>query len=104
MSQLTAGEAPQRFYVFYFDDALEGAHAHRVVLDAGLPHRVQKYNESVYAGATSLGRGWGRIYVPEAEIENFMELTGNSLAPEPGLYVDGAGAGNPGCLGWLFGR
>ena len=104
MSDLAAGAPPLRFYVFYFDDALEGAHAHRVVLDSGLPHRVQKFSESAYVGATALGRGWGRIYVPEGELDRFMELTGNTLAPEPELYVDGEGAGNPGCLGWLFGR
>lgn len=104
MGASAAGAPPLRFYVFYFDDALEGAHVHRVVLDSGLPHRVQKFSESVYAGATALGRGWGRIYVPEAELERFMELTGNTLAPEPEMYVDGAGAGNPGCLGWLFAR
>ncbi len=94
-------EAPLRFYVFYFDDNLEGEHTYRIVLDNEVPHRLQKYQESAYAGAMSLGRGWGRIYIPEAALDEFMRLTGNRLAPEPDMYVDPV-PGTParGCLWW----
>lgn len=98
-----AREAPLRFYEFVLDDILEGEHVYQVVRDHAVPHRVHKYHESAYAGASSLNRVWGRLYIPEAELERFMALTGNRLAPEPVLHVDGAGAGRPGCLAWLFG-
>ena len=90
---------PLRFYVFYFEDALEGQHTYQVVLDHEVPHRLQKFEMSAYPGSLNLGRGWGRIYVPEAELDRFMALTGNRLAPEPEMYVDQAtGQGNTGCL------
>ena len=79
---------PLRFYVFYFEDALEGEHVYATVKAAKLPHRLQKFYSSAYAGATSLGRGWGRVYVPEGAIDDFMTLTGNRLAPEPEMYVE----------------
>lgn len=97
-------DPPLRFYVFYFDDALEGEHAHRVVLDNDLPHLIQKFAVSAYGGAVGLNRGWGRIYVPEPELERFMALTRNRFAPEPELYVPGGARGDGsergGCLAW----
>lgn len=82
---------PQRYYIFYFDLALEGEQTYAAVLAARMPHRLQKFYASAYAGATSLGRGWGRIYIPEQELQRFMRLTGNRLAPEPEMYVEGGG-------------
>ena len=75
--------------MFYFDLALEGEQTYAKVLSSRMPHRLQKFYASAYAGATSLGRGWGRIYIPEQEIDRFMTLTGNRLAPEPDMYVEG---------------
>ena len=89
-------DARQRYYVFYFDLALEGEQTYAKVLEARLPHRLQKFYASAYAGATSLGRGWGRIYIPEGEIERFMQLTSNRLAPEPEMYVEGGAAAGEG--------
>ena len=83
---------PRRYYVFYFDLEIEGEETYARVLEAKIPHRLQKFYASAYAGATSLGRGWGKIYIPEEEIERFMALTGNRLAPEHGMYVEGAAA------------
>ncbi len=80
---------PRRYYVFYFDMALEGEQTYDKVLKAEMPHRLQKFYASAYAGATSLGRGWGKIYIPEQEIDRFMALTGNRLAPEPDMYTEG---------------
>lgn len=88
--------APRRYYVFYFDLELEGEQTYARVIEAQMPHRLQKFYASAYAGATSLGRGWGKIYIPEGEIERFMKLTGNRLAPEPEMYVEGATGGEPG--------
>jgi len=94
-----ASKEPVRFYDFYFDDDLEGEHTYRIVLDNDVPHRLQKYHESAYAGAMNLGRGWGRIFIPEGELERFMELTGNRLAPEPDLHIDEpAKSSGSGCL------
>ncbi len=81
---------PRRYYVFYFDLAIEGEQTYARVLKAHMPHRLQKYYSSAYAGATSLGRGWGKVFIPEQELERFMALTGNRLAPEPEMYVEGA--------------
>ena len=83
-------ERPRRYYVFYFDLELEGEQTYARVLEARMPHRLQKYYTSAYAGATSLGRGWGKIYIPEQELDRFMALTSNRLAPEPEMYVEGA--------------
>ena len=82
-------DTAHRYYVFYFDLALEGEQTYDKVLEARMPHRLQKFYASAYAGATSLGRGWGRIYIPEGELQRFMRLTGNRLAPEPEMYVEG---------------
>lgn len=93
--------APLRFYVFYFDDALEGQHTHQVVLDNEVPHRLQKFEMSAYPGSLNLGRGWGRIYIPEGALDRFMTLTGNRLAPEPDMYVDPSPQQQAGgCLFW----
>ena len=89
-------DRPRRYYVFYFDLELEGEQTYARVLEARMPHRLQKFYASAYAGATSLGRGWGRIYIPEREIERFMALTGNRLAPEPEMYVEGRPEGGEG--------
>ena len=83
---------PRRYYVFYFDLEIEGEETYAKVLEARMPHRLQKFYASAYAGATSLGRGWGKIYIPEEEIDGFMSLTGNRLAPEPGMYTEASGA------------
>ena len=77
---------------------------YRIVLDNAVPHRLQKFQESAYAGAMSLNRDWGKLYIPEGELDNFMALTGNRLAPEVELHVDGSGAKNKGCLGFLMGK
>ena len=77
-----------RYYVFYFDDALEGEYAYGIVRDNELPHRIQKFQTSAYAGALGLGHGWGKIYVPEFGLEEFMRLTHNRLAPEPEMYTE----------------
>ncbi len=82
--------APRHYYVFYFDLPLEGEQTYAKVLKAQMPHRLQKYYASAYAGATSIGRGWGKIYIPERELDRFMALTGNRLAPEPEMYTEGA--------------
>ena len=95
-------EQALRFYVFYFDSDLEGEHTYQIVLKHKLPHRLHKYTESAYGGAMNLSRGWGRILIPEPEIDLFMELTGNRLAPEPEMHVDG-GATRSGCLGLFAG-
>lgn len=92
MSPSSPTDHPRRYYVFYFDLELEGEQTYARVLDAGMPHRLQKFYASAYAGATSLNRGWGRIYIPEAELDRFMRLTGNRLAPEPDMYVEASGA------------
>ena len=84
---------PRRYYIFYFDLEIEGEETYALVLDARMPHRLQKYYASAYAGATSLGRGWGKIYIPEQEIDRFMALTGNRLAPEPGMYTEAVSGG-----------
>ena len=92
---------PLRFYVFYFEDALEGRHTYQVVLDNEVPHRLQKFEMSAYPGSLNIGRGWGKIYIPEGALDNFMELTSNRLAPEPDMYVDPVpGAERGGCLWW----
>ena len=81
-------EEPRRFYVFYFDSPLEGEQALARAQERGVPHRLQKFYSTAYAGAISLGRGWGRIYVPEGALRDFMEANHNQLAPEPELYVE----------------
>lgn len=91
------------FYVFYFDTAFEGEKVYAQVIAAQMPHRLQKFHSSAYAGATSLGRGWGRIYIPEAALETFMELTNNQLAPEPELYTEQVSPPAQGCLGSMLG-
>lgn len=77
---------------------------YRIVLDNAIPHRLQKFQESAYAGAMSLNRGWGKIYIPEAELNRFMEITGNRLAPEVEMHVDAGGSERKGCLGFLMGK
>lgn len=89
-------DRPRRYYVFYFDLELEGEQTYARVLEAGMPHRLQKFYASAYAGATSLNRGWGKIYIPELEIDRFMALTGNRLAPETEMYVEQSGASSEG--------
>ena len=80
------------WYVFYFDTALEGEQVLARVLELKLPHRLQKFHSTAYAGAISLGRGWGRIYVPDFALEEFMRATNNQLAPEPELHIEEAAA------------
>lgn len=77
---------------------------YNIVLDNQVPHRLQKFQESAYGGAMSLNRPWGKIYIPEAELDRFMLLTGNRLAPEVEMHVDGNRAKNKGCLGFLMGK
>ena len=96
---------PLRFYVFVIDSDLEGEHVYQTVLTRQIPHRLQKFRESAYGGAMSLGRVWGKLYIPEGALDLFMEATNNTLAPEPELYTEAAPTGEHrrGCLGWLFG-
>jgi hypothetical protein len=101
---LSEPTAPLRFYVFFLHDKIEGEHVYAIVQQNELPHRLQKFQESAYAGAMSLNRDWGKLYIPEAELDRFMELTGNRLAPEVEMHVDGGGAKNKGCLGFLMGK
>ena len=94
-------QTPARFYVFYLDSSIEGDHVYSIILENKVPHRLQKFKESAYAGAMSLNRGWGKIYIPEAGLDEFMELTGNTLAPEPEMHIDPMpGQNKSGCLWW----
>ncbi len=86
-----------RFYIFYFDHHLEGEHALATVQAHEMPHRLHKYTASVYGGATALGRGWGQLHIPDFALDQFMELTGNRFAPEPGSYADDELAARRGC-------
>ncbi|MFK8058009.1 MAG: hypothetical protein AB8F78_17915 [Saprospiraceae bacterium] len=90
--------------MFYLQNQIEGDHVYGIVLANDVPHRLQKFQESAYAGAMSMNRDWGKLYIPEGELDRFMELTGNTLAPEVEMHIDNAGAGNKGCLGFLMGK
>ena len=97
---MDASQARQRFYRFFFEDPLEA----ELVLDSlkrsEIPYRLHRFRDSAYVGALSLGRGWGWILIPEALIDEFMELTGHRLAPEIELHEESDLHQNKGCLGF----
>ena len=90
--------------MFYFSDALEGEWALELARSNDVPHRLRRFRETAYGGAVSLGRGWGQLYIPEPELDRFMALTQNRLAPEPEPHVDAQPQVNNGCLGrfWML--
>lgn len=89
-----------RFYRFYFEESLEAELVLDAIHRAEMPHRLHRFRDSAYAGALSLGRGWGWILIPEGYIAEFMELTGNRLAPEVELHEEDPPHKKQGCLGF----